>query len=763
MGDIINIRDSVRGIIEFVLRRGHLDDRYMGKNRALEGTLAHQKLQASNATIYKDYEKEVKLEKEFHIDDILLKVEGRADGIIIENDVVTIEEIKSTFKPLLFIEEDYNELHWAQGKFYAYIYGEKNALSNISVRLSYYNIETNAVKSFDKLYELKELEDFVYNIINEYSKWVKLRGDLNKERNLSIKDLKFPFDTYRKGQRELAINCYKTIKQKGVLFAQAPTGIGKTISTVYPSIKALGEGRGSRIVYLTAKTITRTVAEEAFNKLKAKGLKCRNITLTSKEKICFQDKVKCNPEDCEYAVNYFGKVNDVVFEVIRKEWSISREIVENYARKFKVCPFELSLDLSLWCDAIICDYNYAFDPRVRLKRIFEENVSENIILIDEGHNLVNRARDMFSAEIYKSKFLLVSRLVKGIVPSLYKTLYAINKELGNMRSEVQALEKNSIYHKEEYKELYSLLKAALKESDEYLVKATGTSAYEDVLDLYFDIKSFLAVTELYSDEYVTLVEVEKNELRVKLFCVNPSKNLGRIVNKSYSTILFSATLTPLNYYIDLLGGNEESYRMTLSSPFDKENFEIYGYPLNMRYGKRDGNIENVCSLINRFINDISGNYMVFLPSYDYLNKVYEKYTQLYGMENVMCQGEVLTEEERENFIKRFTVDSKITAFCVVGGIFSEGIDLVGKRLIGSIVVGVGFPRISREGDIIKDYYNDRGFDYAYVYPGINKVLQAAGRVIRSEEDKGRLLLIDDRYFSNKYRGLLPREWDIKKY
>lgn len=763
MDEIIKIKESVRGIIEFVLRSGNLDDRYMGKNRALEGTLAHQKLQASNDTIYKDYEKEVKLEKEFYIDNIILNVEGRADGIIIENDLAIIEEIKSTFKSLLFIEEDYNEMHWAQVKFYAYIYGEKNALSNITIRLSYYNIETNEVKSFDKVYEIKELEDFVYSIINEYSEWVKLKGSLNKERNLSISSLDFPFNTYRKGQRELAINCYKTIRQKGILFAQAPTGIGKTISTIYPSIKALGEGKGNRIVYLTAKTITRTVAEEAFIKLKHKGLKCRNITLTSKEKICFQDKVKCNPDDCEYAVDYFGKANNVVFDIIKREKNISREIIEKYASEFKVCPFELSLDLSVWCDAIICDYNYAFDPRVKLKRIFEDNLGGNIVLIDEAHNLVGRARDMFSSEIYKSKFLLVSKLVKGTVPALYKALYAINKELGNIKNEVQGTEKTSMYDKDEYKDLYRLLKVALKEGDEYLVKATGTSAYEDVLDLYFDIRSFLSIAELYSDEYVTLVDVDKNEVRVKLFCVNPSKNLSTTVKGSYSTILFSATLAPLNYYIDLLGGNEESYRMTLSSPFKKENFKTYGSPVNIRYSKREENMGVVCKLINEFINDIRGNYMVFLPSYDYLNKVYEKYGEVYGYENTICQGEVLSEKEREDFIRKLTLDSEISAFCVVGGIFSEGIDLPGKRLIGSIVIGVGFPRIANEGDIIKDYYKEKGFDYAYIYPGINKVLQAAGRVIRTEEDEGRLLLIDDRYFSNKYKGLLPKDWDVKRY
>ena len=763
MNETINIRNSVRGIIEFVLRRGSLDDRYMGKNRALEGTIAHQKLQASNGTMYNNYEKEVKLKKEFYIDNIILNVEGRADGIIIENDSVIVEEIKSTFKSLIFIEEDYNELHWAQGKFYAYIYGEKNALKRIIVRLSYYNIETNEVKSFEKVYDLQDLREFVYKVINEYSEWIKLRVELNKERDISINDLNFPFETYRKGQRDLAINCYKTIKKESLLFVQAPTGIGKTISSIYPAVKALGEGRGSRIIYLTAKTITRTVAEEAFIKLQNNGLKFRNITLTSKEKICFQDKTKCNPDDCKYAINYFEKVNNVVFEVIRKEKNISKGIIEEYARKFEVCPFELSLDLSLWCDAIICDYNYAFDPRVRLKRIFEENLNENIILVDEAHNLVGRSREMFSAEIYKSKFLLVSKLVKGTVPNLYKSLNAINKELINIRNEVESLEENSIYHKEEYKELYRLLKVALKDGDEYLVKATGTSAYEDVLDLYFEIRSFLSIAELYSDEYVTLVDVKKNELRVKLFCINPSKNLEGVVRGSYSTILFSATLTPLNYYIDLLGGNERSYRMTLSSPFNKENFKTYGYPLNMRYSQRDRNMEEVCNVINKFVNEESGNYMAFLPSYDYLNKVYEKYIELYGENDIICQGELLTEEEREEFINRLTVESKIIAFCVVGGIFSEGIDLPGKRLIGAIVVGVGFPRISKEGDIIKDYYKEKGFDYAYVYPGVNKVLQASGRVIRTEKDKGRLLLVDDRYFNYKYKNLLPKEWEIRKY
>ena len=502
MKNKIIIKESVRGIIEYVLKTGSLDDRYMGKSRAIEGTLAHQKLQSSNESIYSQYQKEVRMEHVFEIGDVTLLVEGRSDGIIIEDNNIYIEEIKSTMKSLIYIDEDYNELHWAQGKFYAYIYSIQNKLEEINIRLSYFNIETEEVKSFDKRFRFNELEEYIDFIINEYKKWILLKSKLNSIRNESIKALKFPFDNYRKGQKELAVTCFNTIKEKAVLFAQAPTGIGKTISTIFPAVKSLGEDRGERIVYLTAKTITRTVAEEAVNKLKDNGLKCRNITLTSKEKICFKDKTNCNPEHCEYAVDYYDKVNDVIFDMLGKEDNFTRQKIEGYARDNKVCPFELSLDLSLWCDIIICDYNYAFDPRAKLKRFFEEDVDKNILLVDEGHNLVDRARNMFSAELYKSKVMQASKLIKGKVPNLYKALNSINKELIEIRREVQEAESISIYKKDQYKDLYKLLRIFLKECDEYLIKSVNTEGYDEIRDLYFEIRSFISISELYSDEYV---------------------------------------------------------------------------------------------------------------------------------------------------------------------------------------------------------------------------------------------------------------------
>ncbi|MBE6055064.1 MAG: ATP-dependent DNA helicase [Clostridium sartagoforme] len=760
MKDKIVIKESVRGIIEYILKRGSIDDRYMGSTRALDGTIAHQKLQGSNEKVYSNYKKEVKLQEEFEIDNVILILDGRADGIIIEDRDIYIEEIKSTMKSLVLIDEDYNELHWAQAKFYAYMYSKQNQLEKINIRLSYFNIETEEVKSFDKEFSIENLKSFVFNIINEYKKWVLLKSKLLQERNESIKLLKFPFENYRKGQKELAVTCFNTIKEGAVLFAQAPTGIGKTISTIFPAVKSLGENRGERIVYLTAKTITRTVAEEAVSKLKGKGLKCNNITLTAKEKICFKDKSSCNPENCEYALNYYDKVNDVIFNMMKEEDTFTREKIEMYARKEKLCPFELSLDLSIWCDLIICDYNYAFDPRARLKRFFEDDVNNNILLVDEGHNLVDRSRNMFSAEIYKEKILKASKIIKGKSPSLYKPLNSINKYLIEVRKEVQESEKSSIYIKDEYKDLYKLLRLFLKECDEYLIKAVNTEGYDDIRDLYFEVRAFISISELYSKEYVTLVETYKSDVKVKLFCVNPSKNLSKIVQESYSTIIFSATLSPINYYIDLLGGDEKSYRMKLPSPFKKENLKVYGHPLNMRFKQRENNIDNLCTLIYKFKEEEVGNYMVFLPSYQYLNQIFERYKELYDEDNAFCQGEVLTEEEREEFLNRFKEDSNVLAFCVIGGVFSEGIDLPGKKLIGSIIVGVGFPKISNEGDIVRDYYEDKGFDYAYIYPGINKVMQAAGRVIRTETDKGRIMLIDDRYYTLKYRSLLPREWEL---
>lgn len=382
MSESIQFKESVRGIVEYVLKGGSLDDRFVSRGRALEGTIAHGKLQRDNEKVYQDYEKEVILKHEFLVNNISLIVEGRADGIIKENGKIIIEEIKSTYKDLSYINFDYNLLHWAQGKFYGYIYCVDNNIDEIDIRLSYFNINNDEVRSFDKTYNICELEQFVYSLVNKYLEIIVIKEEFNKIKNESIRLLSFPFSSYRKGQRELAVNCFNTIKQNGILFAQAPTGIGKTISTIFPALKSIGENRGEKIVYLTAKTITRTVAQEAYLKLYDKGLKFKVVTITAKEKMCLNNEVKCNPDDCIYAKDYFTKINNVIASLIKKDDKFFEDDIIEYAKMYNICPFQLSLDLSEWCDGIICDYNYAFDPTVKLKRIFEERNEKNILLID---------------------------------------------------------------------------------------------------------------------------------------------------------------------------------------------------------------------------------------------------------------------------------------------------------------------------------------------------------------------------------------------
>ena len=763
MSESIQFKESVRGIVEYVLKGGSLDDRFVSRRRVLEGTIAHGKLQRDNEKVYQDYEKAVILKHEFLVNNISLIVEGRADGIIKENGKIIIEEIKSTYKDLSYINFDYNLLHWAQGKFYGYIYCVDNNIDEIDIRLSYFNINNDEVRSFDKTYNICELEQFVYSLVNKYLEIIVIKEEFNKIKNESIRLLSFPFSSYRKGQRELAVNCFNTIKQNGILFAQAPTGIGKTISTIFPALKSIGENRGEKIVYLTAKTITRTVAQEAYLKLYDKGLKFKVVTITAKEKICLNNEVKCNPDDCIYAKDYFTKINNVIASLIKKDDKFFEDDIIEYAKMYNICPFQLSLDLSEWCDGIICDYNYAFDPTVKLKRIFEERNEKNILLIDEAHNLVSRARNIYSCQIEKSKIVNVNKVIKGKVPRLYKISNAINKEIILIRRELEEINENITYHNEIYQNLIKLMKSFINEAESYLIKAKGTLGYEDVLEFYYSARSFIAVSELYSNKYTTILRKEKSEFIIKIFCINPSENLKQTLNGAYSSIIFSATLSPINYYMDLIGGDEKSFRVRFDSPFNKKNLSTYLYNLDMRYFNREKNIDVLCKLINQFITEVKGNYMVFLPSFEYLGKVYEKYIDIYGDNGTIIQEENLSEEKKKEYLEQFSLKTNIVGFTVVGGMFSEGIDLPGDKLIGAIIVGVGFPKVSIENNIIQDYFEKNGFDYSYTYPGINKVLQSVGRVIRTENDKGRVLLIDNRYSSYKYKAMLPSEWDIKNY
>ena len=760
--DKIIIKESVRNLVEFCLKDGDIDNRFSGTARAVEGIKAHQKLQSDNEKIYENFQKEVYLSHDFESKNFCVTIEGRADGIIKEDDKIIIEEIKSTYKKYSYID-DLNELHWAQAKVYGFIYGCETDINHVYIRLSYFQLESNEVKSFERKFDMNELKKITENLVKEYVEFIYYIYLQKKERNLTAKSTKFPFEEYRNGQRRLINIVYNTIKEQEIVFAQAPTGIGKTISTIFPAIKALGEGLGERIVYLTSRTINREVANEAIERLRDNGLNFRSITITAKEKSCCNEKFDCNPEVCKYARGYYGKVKKPIYEILRNERKISIEIIQEYAKEFEVCPFELSLDISMYCDAIICDYNYIFDPKVSLGRLLESD--GNIVLVDEAHNLIDRSRNMYSATIEKQIIMDCKKITKGKLSKLNSILGKINSYFIGLRNECEHRNIEWFYEKESPKELSNLLRIYLKESEDILIRGNKFEGYEQILQLYFEIYSFINIMQLYDDNYVTLIKKYGKEINISLFCVNPVKNIREYIDKCSSVIFFSATLSPINYYVNMLGGNDESYRVKLPSPFKKENLKTYLSTINIRYKYRKQTLPKVFNKIYTFINEEIGNYIVFCPSYEYMNQLAEECYK-YNMNNFVLQVQSpnMTENEKVEFLQKFKENRNLIVLCVMGGMFSEGIDLPGEQLIGAVIIGVGYPKVDVENEIIKDFYGKDGYDYAYIYPGINKIQQGAGRVIRTESDKGRVLLIDDRYATDKYSSLIPREWyPINKY
>ncbi len=756
------IKISIRNLVELVLRSGDIDNRLVSSNRMLEGTRIHQKIQKESGD---KYAKEVFLSYDYQLQGFTIRLEGRADGIISETDGIVIDEIKSTARPLEYIDDEFSLLHWAQAKCYAFIYCVQNDLDDIFVQLTYFHIETEERKIIRRAFTLNELQEYMSMLLDKYMVWASMSDSWNTLRDKSIKEFQFPFENYRKGQRELAVAVYKTVMQDKKLFVQAPTGIGKTISTLFPAVKAFGEQHISKIFYLTAKTITRQVAEEAFTKMRAGGLKFRTLTLTAKEKICFQNEVNCNPDFCEYAKGHYNRVNTALIDILNNSEYLSREIIEQYAEKHKVCPFEFALDISLWADCIICDYNYVFDPRVYLKRFFLNNEGDYAFLVDEAHNLVDRAREMFSAQISKTAFFEARKAIKNHQPQIAKVLGKINTYMISLRK--QCTDDGYIINKGELSELYKLLNRFISEAEEWIVKNQnrGIEGFDLLLEAYFSAIAFLKISEFFDHRYVTFIETYRSEVRVKLFCIDPSFLLAEAVKRGKTAVFFSATLTPLSYFIDILGGDKDDYNINLCSPFDNSKLcLLVDDEVSTKYKNRENSYDTIVEIIKTAVDMRKGNYLVYFPSYKYMNEVYFRFNEQYPDINSFIQENSMSEEERESFLNRFQPDNteSLVCFGVLGGIFSEGIDLKGDRLIGAIIVGVGLPQISVEQDIIMDYFNRKngmGYENAYMFPGMNKVLQAAGRVIRSEKDRGMVLLIDERFSQRNYISLFPKHWE----
>ncbi|MBO4904165.1 MAG: ATP-dependent DNA helicase [Lachnospiraceae bacterium] len=800
------IHISVRGLVEFIMRSGDIDRRRntgSGPEVMLEGANIHRMIQRRMG---KSYHAEVYLKCIIRRGDADIIIDGRADGIIIpscfddrilfsEDDDkktakldepegsqepfeltvggqidqarhVIIDEIKTTYRELERIREP-EKVHMAQALCYAYMVSDMADLPEIGVRITYCNTETKEVRYFDSLYKREEITAWFRGLIKSYVRWADFETGWKKIRNMSIETLDFPYP-YRSGQRELVAQVYSSISKRERLFVMAPTGVGKTLANVYPSLKSFPEDKAEKIFYLTAKTITRTVAADCLKVLREGGLKLKSVVLTAKEKICPLDKCECNPDACPYAKGHYDRINDAMYDLLIGEDDFSREKIREYSDKHMVCPFEFSLDMSLFSDMIICDYNYVFDPNVYLRRFFGDSASGSFLfLIDEAHNLAERAMKMYSAKLVKEHFLDIKRLVKDTDPYLARSLESCNRHLLTLKRECE----NNVKVVDSFDPFVNLLLRLNGRIEQFLDDHDRFAHTDELLEFYFELRHFLNIYENMNEkDYVTYTKLEDNgDFAAHLMCANPAKRVRACTDRARATVFFSATLIPIGYYRMMLGADEEDPAVYARSVFDPANRALLvARDVTSKYTRRgESEYDKMARYIFAMTQARCGNYMVFFPSFAMLENVYDLYMSRYFApedQEVIIQSASMSEADREDFLSRFAEqnDDTLIGFCVLGGIFSEGIDLKNDALIGAIIVGTGLPMVCAERDLMKRCYDEMGLDgfaYAYRYPGMNKVLQAAGRVIRTEEDRGVVALLDERFLGRDYLRLFPREWE----
>ena len=750
---------SVRTLVEAVLRTGDLDIRFASPGRSLEGIRIHQKIQRQRPA---GYQPEVPVSMEVQTPELVLAVGGRIDGVLETDDITLVEEIKSTTADLAFLIEQPDPCHWGQAKVYAYLLASERHLEAVAVRLTYCHIDTGETAEQVAHLPFAELETFFQELVDRYLKWATTLIRWRQRRNSAIAAVDFPF-AYRSGQRPMAVAVYRTVRDGGQALIQAATGIGKTMAVLFPAIKTMGTGKTDRIFFLTARNTGKAAAVQALNILQEKGLAFKRVCLTAKDQICFCPDAACAPDQCRYAKGHFDRLAAALQDAFVHD-NLDREAIETVARSHCVCPFEFSLELARWADGIICDYNYAFDPRVYLRRFFDEENGAYAFLVDEAHNLVDRSREMFSAGLSKSAFLEIRRAVKTHLPSVYLAAGKINTWMLKARKQAEAA---GGFQSEPARPdgLEPLLRVFLRTAERWLAKNQPATYRELVLERYFEVNAFLRIWDYFDDSYVTCYQTAGKQLGVRLFCLDPSGLMRTALQRCRAAVFFSATLMPADYFQEILGCGPAATKLAIGSPFPRRHLQVFvAREISTYYNRRERSIAPIAAFIRSFIQPKRGNYLCFFPSYEYMAMVAERFASEEPDMRVLIQSRDMDEAERARFLDCFAASNRdpLVGFAVMGGIFGEGVDLVGERLSGAVIVGVGLPGISPERDLIRDYFDqqDRGFDYAYRYPGINRVLQAAGRVIRTSRDRGALLLLDQRFGSAGYRKLLPDHWPI---
>ncbi len=753
---------SVRTLAEFAFPGGNIQTQSRTRRLEREGARIHQQVQATRPVGYKA---EVSIERVHDAGDLQLFIRGRIDGLIPGHDpdyIDTIEEIKSTAASLN--EAQPREVHLAQAKLYAAIHAGAIDAGHVRVQLTYVQTASGEERIFEYLYDSNELSEFYAVVVGGYIQHLRALIRRAADRDSSIADAPFPYERIRPGQEEFMDAVREVIADREKLFVRAPTGIGKTAAALFPALKSMAAGECGQIFYLSARSTAQANAEEALRRIRSSGVLVRSVTITARAKICFLGLEICEPGSCPFAEDYYGRL-PLALEQVKNDGGgfYTRDAVEELARHFTLCPYELSLDIALLSDVIICDYNYVFDPTVYLRRFFlEGDPGRLVLLIDEAHNLVDRGMDMFSASIRKKDVLAAIRKISAAEhPALVAAVKEINKYFIALKKTMKE-ERLSFWVAEKLEEeLMEKVDECLELFPEYFSSLRGEPVATEVSGLYRSVVRLTAIGGLKGEGHRVYAE-SGSDVSVTIRCIDPSTLLRERTGACRASVFFSATLTPFEYFTALLDGGEEVKTLNLESPFPRENLSVFiDSRFSTRYRDRERTLKPLAEYAEAFAG--KGNCIFFFPSYKYLEMTLHVIrTEKPGIE-ILAQEPGMDDLGKRDFLESFVAGHPegVLAFAVLGGVFGEGIDLVGERLVAVVIVGVGLPPISDERDLMKEYYDGKfgkGFLFAYTYPGMNRVLQAAGRVIRSGTDKGTVVFVGQRFGTNGYRRLLTAEY-----
>ncbi|MBO6701846.1 MAG: ATP-dependent DNA helicase [Pseudomonadales bacterium] len=751
------------GDLTTLCRGGDINFRFSSRSSAMEGIRGHQQVQRSRG---EHYVPEYPVALSVIEDGREMTISGRLDGIGYDKvrQLFVIDEIKTLRIAVSEIPGSIMDSYWHQVLLYAYmLLQELNTETRIVVRLCFFHLDESSEETIERLVTRENVSQLFADTVHYYFNYLDRREAWLDARSKSLAGLSFPYGEFRKGQRDLSVAVFRALHDGGHLVLEAPTGLGKTMGTMYPAVRRLERQEVKRVMYLSAKTQTQQQAKAAVADLRGRGAALRSVVLTARDKVCFSPGEPCHPDHCQYAKGYYDKLPIAIDDILASDRDFTRERVEQLALQHELCPFELGLDLASQCDVIVADYNYVFDPVVYLRRFFEQGVKDSIVLIDEAHNLVDRGRQMFSAELDKEDFLGIARLMSESSPAVARAAKSVNRSILNY-CKPNKLRFDELGHLTDSELPLGIIRSltrfvAVAEEELRMERSDLGGRRETLLGVYFDALRFLRTSEWFDDTYIFLINRVARKQRLHLYCVDPSIRLAEVFDRLAASVSFSATLRPSGFFREMMGIPESSKWYRLPSPFPEERLHVsVATFVDTSYRGRESSADELCTLIHDVISGKPGNYLIFFPSYQYLETIQDRFEQKYPAIPLLVQARNMSDEERGDFLSRFDDASETCGFAVMGGAFSEGIDLKGDRLIGVVVVGVGLPQVGIERDLIRDHFPEHGFEFAYQYPGMTRVLQTAGRLIRDAKDKGVLCLVDRRYEEDRYLDLLPEYW-----